>query len=97
MFVGEGTVPLMNEAIHLTVRKAVAGGRMNLLRKTQTKFLDRVRFCYFADAPLVSDAHSCVELVRKIKGGSRDMPEVSDLLFADAYVDAARSSVLVSV
>ncbi|KAF8104277.1 hypothetical protein N665_0175s0006 [Sinapis alba] len=40
------------------------------------------------------NAHSCVELVRQIRGGPREMPQVSDLIFADTYVDAARSSVL---
>ncbi|KAF8088102.1 hypothetical protein N665_0553s0003, partial [Sinapis alba] len=66
----------------------------NLLRKTHAKFSDRVSFCYFAGAPLISDAHSCAELVCQIKGGPWDMPQVSDLVFADAYIYVARSSVL---
>ncbi|KAF8088101.1 hypothetical protein N665_0553s0002 [Sinapis alba] len=66
----------------------------NLLRKTHAKFSDRVSFCYFAGAPLISDVHSCAELVYQIKGDPWDMPQVRDLVFADAYIDVARSSVL---
>lgn len=94
---GEGAIPLMNEAIPLTARKATVGGRMNLLRKTKAKFSGRVSCRYSADAPLISDAHSSTELDHQIKGSPRDMPKVGNLLFADAYMDDARSSVLVSI
>ncbi|KAF8055949.1 hypothetical protein N665_1281s0001 [Sinapis alba] len=86
--------PLMNETIPQMARKAVESGRMNLLRKTQAKFSDRLSFWYSADVSLISDAHSCAELVHHIKGGPRDMRQVSNLVFVDAYIDAARSSVL---
>ncbi|KAF8087105.1 hypothetical protein N665_0599s0001 [Sinapis alba] len=78
---GGDLAPLMNEAIPQTARMFVESGKKNLLRKTHAKFSDRVSFCYSADAPLISDAHSCTKLVCQIIGGPSDMPQVSDDLF----------------
>ena len=39
----------------------------------------------------------CAELVRQIRVGVKDMPSVKDLIFKEAYVDAARTKVLVRI
>ncbi|KAG2288571.1 hypothetical protein Bca52824_048175 [Brassica carinata] len=58
------------------------------------KFRDRVEFKYDGDTPLACAPSECAELIRQIRGGAKDMPPVKDLLFKDAYVDAARTKVL---
>ncbi|KAF2567481.1 hypothetical protein F2Q68_00025453 [Brassica cretica] len=55
------------------------------------KFRDRVEFKYDGDTPLAYAPSECAELIRQIRGGAKDMPPVKDLLFKDAYVDAART------
>ncbi|KAG2247701.1 hypothetical protein Bca52824_087329 [Brassica carinata] len=44
--------------------------------------------------PLSFAPTDCAELVRQIKGGHKDLPAVKDLIFKDAYVDAARTKIL---
>jgi len=61
------------------------------------KFRDRVEFKYDGDIPLAYAPSECAELIRQIRGGAKDMPPVKDLLFKDAYVDAARTKVLVRI
>lgn len=58
---------------------------------------DRVNFSYKGNTPLVYDRRQCTELTRQIRGGPRDVPPVNDLIFKDAYLDAARTRKLVSV
>ena len=58
------------------------------------KFPDHVVFKYDGDTPLAYAPMECAELVRQIRGGAKDMPPVKDLIFKDAYVDAARTKVL---
>ena len=61
------------------------------------KFCDRVEFKYDGDTPLVYAPSECAELIRQIRGGAKEMPPIKDLIFKDAYVDAARTKVLVRV
>ncbi|XP_013668902.1 meiosis-specific protein ASY2-like [Brassica napus] len=50
---------------------------------------------YDGDTPLAYAPSECAELVRHIRGGAKNMPPVKDLFFKDAYVDAARTKILV--
>ena len=52
---------------------------------------------YDGDTPLAYAPSECAELVRQIRGGAKNMPPVKDLFFKDAYVDAARTKILVRV
>ncbi|KAF3515220.1 hypothetical protein F2Q69_00009071 [Brassica cretica] len=58
------------------------------------KFRDRVEFKYVGETPLSFGPTKRVELIRQIKGGRKDLPAVKDLIFKDAYVDAARTKIL---
>ena len=60
------------------------------------KFPDHVEFKYDGDTPLAYAPKECAELVRQIRGGAKDMPPVKDLVFKDAYVDAARTKVRIT-
>lgn len=62
----------------------------------QIKFPDHVEFEYGGDTPLAYAPTECAKLIRQMRGGPGDMPSVDDLFFKDAYVDAARTKVLVS-
>ena len=62
--------------------------------KSGIKFLDHVEFKYDGDIPLSYASAECAELIRQMRGGPRDMPPLSDLFFKDAYVNAARTKVL---
>ena len=61
------------------------------------KFPDHVEFKYDGDTPLAYAPTECAELVRQIRGGAKDIPLVKDLIFKDAYVDAARTKILVRI
>ncbi|XP_013594574.1 PREDICTED: uncharacterized protein LOC106302655 [Brassica oleracea var. oleracea] len=63
----------------------------------RVKFHDRVEFKYVGETPLSFAPTDCAELVRQIKGGRKDFPAVKDLIFKDAYVDAARTKILVRI
>jgi len=67
------------------------GSSGSALRKSGIKFPDHVEFKYDGDIPLSYASAECAELIRQMRGGPRDMPAVSDLIFKDAYVDAART------
>ncbi|KAG2265941.1 hypothetical protein Bca52824_073020 [Brassica carinata] len=60
----------------------------------RVKFHDHVEFKYVGETPLSFAPTDCAELVRQIKGGRKDFPAVKDLIFKDAYVDAARTKIL---
>ncbi|KAF3494233.1 hypothetical protein DY000_02052424 [Brassica cretica] len=49
---------------------------------------------YDGDTPLAYAPSECAVLIRQIRGGAKDMPPIKDLIFKDAYVDAARTKVL---
>ncbi|KAG5378156.1 hypothetical protein IGI04_025998 [Brassica rapa subsp. trilocularis] len=70
----------------------VEGGSASEDRRV--KFHDRVEFKYVGETPLSFVPTDCAELVRQIKGGRKDLPAVKDLIFKDAYVDAARTKIL---
>ena len=63
-------------------------------RKSRIKFPDHVEFKYDGDIPLSYASAEYAELIRQMRGGPRDMPPLSDLFFKDAYVNAARTKVL---
>ncbi|XP_013617627.1 PREDICTED: uncharacterized protein LOC106324154 [Brassica oleracea var. oleracea] len=71
-----------------------APGGSSTRKKGPVKFPDHVEFKYDGDTPLAYDPEECAELVHQIRGGAKDMPPVKDLIFKDAYVDAARTKVL---
>ena len=66
-------------------------------RGGRIKFPDHVEFKYDGDTLLAYAPTECAELVRQIRGGSKDMPPVKDLLFKDANVDAARTKIIVRI
>ncbi|XP_022567983.2 uncharacterized protein LOC125593185 [Brassica napus] len=70
----------------------VEGGSTSEDRRV--KFRDHVEFKYVGETPLSFAPTDCAELVRQIKGGRKDLPAVKDLIFKDAYVDAARTKIL---
>lgn len=76
-------------------RTLVEGGSASEDRRV--KFHDRVEFKYVGETPLSFAPTDCAELVRQIKGGRKDLPAVKDLIFKDAYVDAARTKILVRI
>ncbi|WZZ72993.1 hypothetical protein YC2023_084363 [Brassica napus] len=76
-------------------RTLVEGGSASVDRRV--KFHDRVEFKYVGETPLSFAPTDCAELVRQIKGGRKDLPAVKDLIFKDAYVDAARTKILVRI
>lgn len=71
----------------------VEGGSASEERRV--KFRDHVEFKYVSETPLSYTPSECAELIRQFKGGRRDLPAVKDLIFKDAYVDAARTKILV--
>ncbi|KAF3552476.1 hypothetical protein DY000_02009546 [Brassica cretica] len=73
-------------------RTLVEGGSASEDRRV--KFHDRVEFKYVGETPLSFAPTDCAELVLQIKGGRKDLPAVKDLIFKDAYVDAARTKIL---
>uniref|UniRef100_M4F5L3 DUF1204 domain-containing protein n=1 Tax=Brassica campestris TaxID=3711 RepID=M4F5L3_BRACM len=70
----------------------VEGGSASEERRIE--FHDHVEFKYVGNTPLSYAPSECAELVRQIRGGRKDMPAVKDLIFKDAYVDAARTKIL---
>lgn len=73
----------------------VEGGSASEERRIE--FHDHVEFKYVGNTPLSYAPSECAELVRQIRGGRKDMPAVKDLIFKDAYVDAARTKILVRI
>lgn len=65
------------------------------VQKSPSDFQDWVDFHYRDDVPLISNSGKCVDLVRQIRGGSRGMSDVDDLIFANDYVGAAKTSIQV--
>ncbi|KAF3529738.1 hypothetical protein DY000_02041225 [Brassica cretica] len=74
-----------------SVAPPTATGGGSVSEERRIKFRDRVEFKYNGDNPLAYAPLECAELIRQIRGGAKDMPPVKDLLFKDAYVDAART------
>ncbi|KAF2574757.1 hypothetical protein F2Q70_00003260 [Brassica cretica] len=63
------------------------------VQKSPSDFHDWVDFHYRDDVPLISNSGKCVDLVRQIRGGSRGMSDVDDLILANDYVGAAKTSI----
>ncbi|KAG2251583.1 hypothetical protein Bca52824_081719 [Brassica carinata] len=68
-----------------------ASSRKKTLR---VEFPDHVSFEYDGPTPLIYAPYKCAELVSQIKCGPKPLPSVSDLIFKDEYVDAARTKLL---
>lgn len=58
---------------------------------------ERVEFLYDQDGPLVNDQATCSNLMRQIRGGTRRMPEVTELAFLDNFSESARADSTVSL
>lgn len=56
-----------------------------------------MEYKYDGDTPLSYAPDKCAELIRQIRGGASDMPQVKELIFKDAYIDAARTKFLVRI
>ncbi|KAF3527836.1 hypothetical protein DY000_02040678 [Brassica cretica] len=52
---------------------------------------ERVEFLYEQDGPLVNDQAACSNLTRQIRGGTRMMPEVTEVAFLDNFSESART------
>ncbi|KAL0855949.1 hypothetical protein Bca101_061102 [Brassica carinata] len=59
----------------------------SLGKRPRIDFSDRVEFLYNEQTPLVCNPGQCAELSRQIRGGPREMPPVSDLVFKDDYIE----------
>ena len=73
-----------------------AVGASSRKRTPRVEFPDHVSFEYDGPTPLIYAPYKCAELVSQIKCGPKPLPSVSDLIFKDEYVDAARTKLLVS-
>lgn len=74
-----------------------AVGASSRKKNSRVEFPDHVSFKYNGPTPLIYVPHKCAELVSQIKCGPKPLPSVSDLIFKDEYVDAARTKLLVSI
>ncbi|CAN6860286.1 unnamed protein product [Brassica oleracea] len=63
------------------------------VQKSPSDFHDWVDFHYRDDVPLISNLGKCMDLVCQIRGGSRGMSDVDNLIFANDYVGAAKTSI----
>lgn len=68
-----------------------------VLKRPRIAFPDQVNFSYEGNTLLVYNPFQCAELTRQIRGGPRDVPPVGDLVFIDAYLDAACTRKLVRI
>ena len=48
-----------------------------------------MQFAYDEKTPLIFNPLQCAELMRQIRGGTRELPPIGDLYFKDEYIDAA--------
>lgn len=75
---------------------ATSAGGAPVVRKTpRVELPDRVLFEYDGPTPLIYASNRCAELVSQIKCGPKPLPPVTDLIFKEEYVDAARTKLLV--
>lgn len=58
---------------------------------------ERIEFLYDGEVPFVNNSAACGDLTRRIRGGTKTMPEVSELAFSDMYADSARADAMVSL
>ncbi|KAF8100756.1 hypothetical protein N665_0218s0094, partial [Sinapis alba] len=76
--------------------RALCDGKTPLTKKPPIATSEAVNYRYNGDTPLVNDLDACGELIRQIRGGGgvRKMPEVSDLAFADKFLDSALADIV---
>ncbi|KAL0863882.1 LOW QUALITY PROTEIN: hypothetical protein Bca101_043000 [Brassica carinata] len=55
---------------------------------------ERIEFLYDGEVPFVNNSAACGDLTRRIRGGTKTMPEVSELAFSDMYADSARADAM---
>lgn len=53
-------------------------------------------FRHGKDTSFVNDQDSCADLSRRIRGGTRMMPEANDLAFPDKFKESARADMVIS-
>ncbi|KAF8089169.1 hypothetical protein N665_0515s0002, partial [Sinapis alba] len=75
-------------------RRALWDGQTPPTKKPTLATSEAVHFHYNKDIPFVNDLDTCGELIRQIRGGVRKMPEVSELAFADKFLDSARADIV---
>lgn len=56
-----------------------------------------MEFLYDQGGPLVNDHAACGDLMRQIRGGTRMMPEVTELAFPDKFSESAHADTVVSL
>ncbi|KAF8054085.1 hypothetical protein N665_1351s0001 [Sinapis alba] len=76
-------------------RCALWDGQTSPTKKPPIATSEAVHFHYNKDYPFVNDLDACGELIRQIRGGVRKMPEVSELVFANKFLDSARADIVV--
>ncbi|KAG2282674.1 hypothetical protein Bca52824_053894 [Brassica carinata] len=76
------------------ISKKTAIGALSRKKTPRVEFPDHVSFEYDGPTPLIYAPHKCAELVSQIKCGPKPLPSVSDMIFKDEYVDAARTKLL---
>lgn len=72
------------------------GGSGPPVKKLLLASSEYLSFCHNNDLPFVNDLAACAGLVHQIRGGTRLMPEVSELAFPDRFAESARADVMVS-
>ncbi|KAF3542765.1 hypothetical protein DY000_02006137 [Brassica cretica] len=69
-------------------------GSAILRRVPRVNFPDEVSFHYEGSAPLVYVPEKCGEFLRQLRGRSKPLPAVKDLIFGGEYEEAARATLL---
>ncbi|KAL0864719.1 hypothetical protein Bca101_043837 [Brassica carinata] len=75
-------------------RRLPWGGSDPPVTKFSAAASERVEFLYDGEILFVNNSAACGDLARRIRGGTRTMPEVNDLAFSDMYADSARADVM---
>ncbi|KAF2613604.1 hypothetical protein F2Q70_00011527 [Brassica cretica] len=68
-----------------------SGSEGSVAKRRRIEFSDRVEFSYNETTPLILNPLRCAELMRQIRGGTKEMPQLEDLYFKNEYIDAASS------
>ncbi|KAF3556016.1 hypothetical protein F2Q69_00015986 [Brassica cretica] len=68
-----------------------SGSEGSVAKRKRIEFPDRVEFSYNETTPLILNSLRCVELIRQIRGGMKEMPQLEDLYFKNEYIDTASS------
>ncbi|XP_013632981.1 PREDICTED: serrate RNA effector molecule homolog [Brassica oleracea var. oleracea] len=63
----------------------------SVAKRRRVEYPDRVEFSYNETTPLILNPLRCAELMRQIRGGTKEMPQLEDLYFKNEYINAASS------